>query len=235
MDTLSLRQSAIMQFLALGRGFTESAKEWPDDSLAHLSDMLLSALTLFGECEFYAREAERCNLLKRQKEREKYASAMMKKRNDAGLEILKLSKARLSQIDFKGIQASRAQITKAAAGLDQYADEFRDILVDSGIKPSDAKKVDSVLTEIMKAAKRGFGDLGELIATKHDELEALRKSVDRGTHDNVPAYKLVAVALFLGISVIGVLHCLVFRACDAISASSYVAALLVLGLIALMC
>ncbi|MBV7296940.1 hypothetical protein [Enterovibrio paralichthyis] len=231
---LSIKQEAVSSFLQSSNPWRDLSKNWPDDSWANFADSLINAVAIFGETEHFAREAERCQVLGIQKDREKQCNRMVKKRNAAGLDVLSDAGAALKKMKKRAKDAKVCSAKRIKSELAAFESDFADLLVDSQLKPSDVRKVQNVVEEAVSLArKKGVDGMFSLLEKNLDELTSLRKRDDRGAFDNVPMWKIVAVALFLGVAVIAIIHCLGFG-CRG-NEISYGAALLVLGLIALFC
>jgi hypothetical protein len=233
---LNKRQEAVAGFFQSACEFKALSKDWPDESLHKFAEVIINSTALFGETEFYAREAERCKILGIQKEREKFCDKLVKSRNLDGLQVLSDAPIVLKTVK-KQVNNLQVNITRETGKLLKiFSDRFAEILVDTHLKPSDVGKVQKIVEEVtLIGTKKGMPGLLSFLEEKTNEYQKARKQEDRGVVDNAPYWKLVAVALFLGIAVIAVIHCIMFRGCNAVSASSYAGALIVLGLIALFC
>lgn len=232
---LSIKHAAVSEFVRSADQLQGAAGNWPDDSLYKFTTVLINSTAIFGETEHFAREAERCKILGVQRAREKFCSKMVAKKNAEGLAVLAGAEQALALMKDIVKNIKKGPLTKKMGReLKSFETGFADILVDSDIKPSDAGKVQKVVSDVVSiAAEKGVAGTMSLLEKKLDEYLKVRKQDDRGAVDNVPHWKIVAVALFLGVAVIAIIHCLGFG-CRG-SEISYAAALLVLGLIALFC
>jgi hypothetical protein len=105
------------------------------------------------------------------------------------------------------------------------------------IKSSDAKKLMDALDEIIVAVNNN-GEQGFLnfLTSKTADLEQLRQSPTRGTEDNIPVWKLVAIAVFLGLGIYGIIRCIVRgRNCGQVFSKAELTGLTLAAIIASFC
>ena len=218
---LSKRQEAVVKFWQSADRLKEISQNWPDASLGQFTEVIVNACALFGETEFYAREAERCLILGIQRERANFCNLMVQARNADGLgvlgegpNILPLLKIQLESFPVNITEDQKKQ-------LKEFSIHFAEVSVDSLLKPADVGKIQKVVDEVVSVGvNKGASGVVSILETKTEELQKARRRSDRGTFDNVPYWKYVAVALFIGVAVIAVIHCFIFRACSAISVFS---------------
>jgi hypothetical protein len=122
-----------------------------------------------------------------------------------GLEELANAKPGLTQFLKEVSSVDEQAVAKTWKGIEPgLKASWLEALGDLDMKPSDAKKLNKVMNECCAAAETGLKGLGGYIGKQFEELERLRKTPTRGTEDNWPYWKLVAVAIWLGMTVAGV-------------------------------
>jgi hypothetical protein len=210
---MSTLESWMPQDLEIANRYVDKARvlrsilaESRSEPLVSLADVLTRATVQFGRCELHMHVADRNAALKSN------AAIVASKKKRAmdhharGLQELASAKPDLARFIDGVSPDDEQQALKAWKGMGAgIKASWLEALGDLDMKPSDAEKLNVVMEECCAAAETGLKSLGRHIAKQFDELERLRKTPTRGTESNWPYWKLVAVAIWLGFTVAGVI------------------------------
>lgn len=175
-------------------------------SVVALADRLTRATVHFGRCELLMHRVDRNAALNTNaalvstetKRAMAYQARGLQELTGVELELSRL----LEEMSALDEQATRTGWEKLEPELKA---SWLEALGDLDMKPSDAEKLRVVFDDCCAAAAAGPKRIAEHLGKQFAELERLRKSSTRGTEDNWPYWKLVAVALWLGITVASLL------------------------------
>jgi hypothetical protein len=168
----------------------------------------LGAVLAFGVAERIAAAAERRKAAGLAPDPD--AEARIRRNNDKGLADLVEAQAGFKKL--AGAVASLPPLAPAGvATAVQWLGDLKVFIADCEFKPSDVGKLAKLIDENAASVKKGPGALLDSIISKLAELETARKRPDRGAVDNIPLWKLIAIAVYLGIALIAVTVCLVRR------------------------
>jgi hypothetical protein len=204
-------------------------------SLLTCFDLWAGATARFGECELYARSLDRCIALDVFEERRPELTHLVEDRNEAGIELLGRLRETLPEFgrELSALEVDRRRVAEV---LQQTERDFRERLAEWEMKGSDAEKLmDRFLRLEDVVVSHGLPALSEHLDKAFAELADGRRRPDRGTYDNIPWWKAVlaggmfgwyvasiifafiyrpvnadAVALWLGITVIELIHIVLF-------------------------
>lgn len=183
-----------------------------------LRDALLAldgAIASFGRAEMLDRQASREDvLLRRGRDRKHTPESRQPEAFDryqaAGLRGLESAAASLR--DFREVIQQQGGQDPDRGELEQRLDAFDESLrlelAALELKPADAERLVAQLEEAMSSARDGDPvRVLDFAAAKIDELASVRSGADRGMVDNIPWWKVVAVAVFFGITVWALIKC----------------------------
>ena len=196
------------------------------------------ALGAFGTCELFMRQHDRASALAVYPGYQAYNSDVGLRQNDKGLEML--ARAIDSFGDFKTIvEGEPPGLYDFTEGLNQFRRDFLDVVVGYEVKTSDVQRISALLEETITIAL-AQGELGVVnhVEQKLTELDALRRSPDRGTAENIPFWKAVGIAIMLGVVVAIVIRCINKRRasdCRILEKAAYTAGWGIGGLLVLFC
>lgn len=193
-----------------------------------------AAVDNFGQCELHFRSADRCSILNIDADKQAFENRELIRFNNIGLDAL--NKASLSLAGYILINpGSTTPIGQnQVAGLRTYMAEF---ISNIEMKASDAKKMMDTFDEIVTAVNTN-GEQGFLtyLQTKTAQLQAFRQSPSRGTEENIPVWKLAAIAVFLGLGIYGIIRCFVRgKNCGAVYSKAEYAGLTAAAIVASFC
>ena len=199
---LSREQQAGIEFQTYSASFKELFLESDSKNLRIFANAFIGAMTNFGQCELYARKAERAKILNVFPEVQRNGLQQSQRQNDKGLELLEHALAAFKSFNLESqgepISGGRPNLTP----LTSFRGDLVSFIVDLEIKASDAEEINKVLTETIEIVS-GRGETGILnyVEGKLTELAGVRKRADRGAVSNIPYWKLVGIAIMLGIVV----------------------------------
>lgn len=210
---MSTLESWMPQDLEIANRYIEKAQtlrsilaESGSKSLLSLFDCLTRSTVQFGRCELHMHVAERNEALKSNNAIVSFEKKRALNYHARGLKEFSNTRPELTRFIEEVSLDDTEEVRKIWQDIEpQIKASWLETLGDLDMKPSDAEKLNIVMDECCAAAaETGLKGLGEYIAKQFDELERLRKTPTRGTEDNWPWWKLVGVAIVLGITVTGV-------------------------------
>jgi len=174
----------------------------------------VSASVSFGLCELHARQAERSNALGIDPDRVAYEERRRDKYQAMGLNSLSSAIElinSISQNDFGNT------LEIPPDNLDAWEEshlEFKELISDLEISSPDAVKFwNEIQASIDAVTSGGENALVARIKSKVLELDTARRSPDRGTTPNIPWWKIVIIAVIVGITIWLVVRCFRNRNC----------------------
>jgi hypothetical protein len=187
----------------------------PVPSLLPCFDMWTGSVASFGECELHARALDRSHALAVFEERRPQLAALVEARNEAGIEGLVRLRERFP--DFgRELAALELDRDRVAEVIDQFEQDFRENLADWEMKGSDAKKLMDQFAQVAAVVRsEGLPALSEHLDTTFAELIDGRREPDRGTHDNMPWWKLMLLAGMIGWYLVGLVVGALYRGSQA--------------------
>ena len=177
--------------------------------LAEVARTFGAALIQFGRCERAARRHERSLAVSGDKP-DRAELKTIEDLNKKGQLALKYAISSFQAMKHPIVTESHKPPTQSVkAGLSEFSGTLMSLLSDVEMKPSDVTKLKSVVDKVINTAltKGNAGLLGDINADMA-KLAELRKRPDRGAVDNIPFWKIAAIAAFLGLWVVGLARCL---------------------------
>ena len=179
------------------------------ESLVSLADSLTRATVQFGRCELHMHAADRNAALNINAALISSGIKRAMSYHARGLEYLAGAKPALTRLAEEASSIAEEEVRKIWSGIEgEIKESWLSALGDLDMKPSDAQKLLGVMDECSAAAATGFKGLVGHIDQQFQKLEQLRKTPTRGTENNWPVWKLAAVAVWLGMTVAGVIMAL---------------------------
>lgn len=237
---LSDDQRAVAEFLGASRELRFVAEDPHFPELGAFTDRFLASLTDFGRTEMEAGRRSRISDL---------ASSGFAPDVLEGLHDVRWRLA--SKFNLEGIAlldgasrlaeaAQRIQLPEHRPGIgDDIATLRRDLLFHLGelnIKASDARKTAEAISPILDLASKGdAAALYREIADRAVQLQKLRSSEDRGTKENIPVWKIVAIAVAVGIWIWALFKCRWWGSCSLKEGLAYAIVFWISALIAKYC
>ena len=234
LTNISREYESASQFLCASDFMLDLVRDDHGDALAEFTSSFIVAVAAFGTCERHARIAERTGLLKCADARGKAAAEESARQNAKGLVALGYAR--------RGLDAYRQQIpnlpTKAvpAADFESFLNDLRFALVDLDAKTSDTEKMYRAVSENLEQLRKGgAAALGNYLDTNLANLEKLRRQNDRGAVDNIPVWKVAAIAVAVGVWVWALFRCRWWGSCSRKEGLAYAVVIWLAGLIARFC
>lgn len=205
---LSRDQRNVEEYLSSG-SLLYHAFSAPEERL--VSDALFavdSAVASFGRAEMIDRQTSRYGALGSPATED--AGEAFRRYHDAGLNNL-ASAAEILR-EFRALVEAQGPADVDSGQLDQRLGSFssgvRTELAALEMKPADVERLAAQLQEVISVARDGDAlRLLDHIIGKVEELAKVRAGDDRGMVDNIPWWKVVAVAVFFAIAVWALIKC----------------------------
>jgi hypothetical protein len=173
-------------------------------------DAMSDAVACFIPTELHARSLDRAIALDVFAERRSWLEAEISRWNDAGLARVRDARRVLKQMQAE-IEASKIDHELVRRRVDEARHEFRVGLADWDMKGSDAEKMFRVFSEAADVvSESGLAALPAHVDRALAELEEVRRRPDRGAVDNIPFWKLLILAAWLGWMIFQFVYCSVF-------------------------
>jgi hypothetical protein len=196
------------------------------------ANAFVEALLCFGRTERIAHAADRRRAAGLQPEAG--ADAAIKKFNSTGLLALADASAALRRA--AAAAPTGAPKPEALAALNDAFADLKGFFADCEIKASDVGKLARALDEAAGIAARGEKAALDEVVAKLAELEAARRRPDRGDVDNIPLHKIIAIAVFLGLTVAVIVRCFRDRTkCNDVIQVALVAGMTIAALVIKFC
>lgn len=229
---LSRELEAVQDYMNSSSPLLEIAGRQDSPAFHEYCISLRDASVAFGMSELFGRRGERHKVLGTSREEAAFGAARCKFYNERGLALLGHAQRSLSDLRSE-VAATRSPKFPAAgeAKLKEFSQHFLAVVADLEIKASDAKKIRGVLEETVLVARRG-GHMGLIdhFEAKTRELARLRRRSDRGAVDNIAYWKLVFIALLIGVALWFVIRCVLNRkGCSSVEMNAIMATGLTLG------
>jgi hypothetical protein len=188
-----------------------------DKNIYNFYSILSDAVEHYGYAEMHFRQQERSNIAKRMVAGLKDVERIAQRYNGKGEAVLNHALNTLKIL--KTIPATEVdKKVKDTNKLTEFQEDFLEIMVQIEMKPSDVEKIRVQIEQAVQVV-RANGERGILdhLDKKTVELRDTRKSKDRGAVDNIPVWKIAAIAVFLAVGVWLIYRCLVKgKNCDAV-------------------
>lgn len=195
------------------------------------------ALLQFGRCERLARRQERARAITGAKESKNEVAAVASL-NKRGQTALKLAIAQLRAAAKAHPSTDMGKPSPAVkARLTEFSADIMLLLSEGDVKPSDVVKLKAIQDDVMEAfSGKGVPGVIEHTLTNMEKLAELRNRADRGAVDNIPWWKIVAIAVFLGLWVWAVARCLINRQqCSDVTNAALAVGMTIAWLVAYFC
>ncbi|NER25413.1 MAG: hypothetical protein F6J96_32910 [Symploca sp. SIO1C2] len=163
-------------------------------------DITVDAVTNFGVSELYFRQAERWEAVKIMPNSASEHREVGMRYQALGLRQLERSRNFLDGLgkDIASISPgmSSPELRETVAQMQR---EMREQICQLEVKPADVVKIDQALNEVFETARQGnFERLVPYCQEKINQLYEARSREDRGLVENIPWWKVVAIALVIG-------------------------------------
>jgi hypothetical protein len=238
--TLSTEKDAARQFDDAAIPLRRLTQEFPGSGLATFANSFLDGLAISIEAEKFARQAERCNVLKIQADRAKFCQEKFSGLNSRAVEAFTRSRdsLKLFRQDLTGYLEKAGPKIKQFGDekLEQFRTELNEVLVDAEFKKSDLEQIDKEVRGLMDFAKsKGFANLPDYLEERTSRAIKMRQSPGRGAEENISPWCIAAaLAILIALGLIFFIHCGIFG-CSIATSSAYIAAMIVVVLAGVGC
>ena len=199
---LSREQAAAKEFLNTSRilGDMLVDDDTPEISAAYTN--FIHAVASYGQQELFARQAERADTLDIHTQKQKHASKMSQWYRERGDRSIGYALDDLGRMLERGL-SDKLEIDEDHKDVfEKLHEDLRFQSSELEIKPQDMTKLDNVFQEVIRETTLG-GPRG-LVTFMHKKLEELRyvrNQPNRGAVDNIPFWKVIAIAIAVGMAI----------------------------------
>jgi hypothetical protein len=218
-SVLTRELQSVEEFLHASASLRQVADDGRGRALVDFADAFVQATANFGLCELRVRQAERLDALGRQEQigllRDRSAVA-----NTKGLRSL--SNAREALNNFRQELAGYPDRADVGAAIDRVREEVPNALADLEVKAPDIEKINAALDEGFEVARAGDpGQVADYLEERVRRLDRVRRQEDRGTVENIPVWKIVAIAVAVGIWIWAFFRCTWWGSCSYAEGLAY--------------
>lgn len=198
MKELSREHRALTSFQTASARVADMVRDEENIMFTRAYGAFEDAVGCFIQSELHFRQADRCAVLKIRPGSQKETTALARKLNAKGIDMLAVSQAMMAEFS-KGLPADPPADPKFKARLTEFQADAREILVDLEMKASDIRELDGALSEVIAAvgAAKSSKDIAAFMTSKIEQLSKTRASPGRGAETNIAVWKLVAAAALL--------------------------------------
>lgn len=224
----SLENRLAHEFIVLDHAFQSTfGGDEATPTLNHFTDLLGATTFQFGLCELHDRRAQRLEAIG---EREAANFHLSKSQNYQARGLEHLDALRRLADDTAGeiAKAEAPSPREGRSAIDRFAKDLMDFIADSELKPKDVGRIEELVLEALTAVSEG--NLGDLLIKRVEELSEARRSEDRGNRDNLPWWKIVIIAAYLGLAVWKIWRCTIRKRCRRGEKAAIEAAAVILGI-----
>lgn len=204
---LSRDQEGVETYLASGRLLAESFSAPNEYRMREVLLCVDGAVASFGRTEMVARQ------LGRDRAAEAIASgwsmeAALDRFNQGGLASLEMALEHLEEFRQSWPKRAKRSVDADPARVAAFEQGMRYELSQLELKPADVEKLVDRLSQATRVARQATPEaLIDHIRSVITELIEARRGDDRGMVDNLPWWKIVAVAVFFAIAVWALIKC----------------------------
>lgn len=229
-EILTREQNADLDFLLMSLPFRNSFNYNDESKLNEFVEGFLNAVSYFGLSELEFRKKDRCEGKASFKLLKSSYNLNGVRYNKKGLKSLSIASSEL-KLFKSNLKIDKKNIFKD----EEFKQDLLSFFVDLEIKPSDVNKLTGVLNETLKECSKGPEQTILFLQKKVEELNKLRNSPDRGAIDNIPWWKLVAIAVMIGLSVWDIWRCIYKGVCSKAEKAAIKAGYTIASLVAKFC
>lgn len=203
-----------------------------ETELARFLETYNDACSLFGLSELYFRQKGRIEQSTADPDQIAFYNDLGESYNQKGIDVLTLA--------IDGLQSyvnSHSFIPPGTqADFSNMANEFKFYFENMEIKPSDTAELVNVLNETLTAVSAGEQATYQYLLDKANELKAVRQTPDRGASTNLAWWKIVAIAVYVGLAALEIWLCILrSRGCSKVAKAALKAGQTIAGLVMKFC
>lgn len=208
-EILSREQKADLDFLLQSLPFKNSFNYADEANLNEFVEGFTNSVSYFGVSELEFRKRDRCRSKSSLDTLKSVYNLNGIRNNTKGLKCLKIASSELKQFQTT-VKFDKKYVFKA----DEFRGELLTFFEELEIKPTDVDKLIKVLDETLSECSKSPEQTIAYLQNKSVELDKLRSSDDRGAVDNIPFWKIVAIAVFVGLAVYDIWRCIIKNKCS---------------------
>lgn len=230
---LGRNQQATLEYLNASQYLRQISESPNGTGLLEFTSSFVNAVSFFGISELKAREAERAGILDVQSNKVITSLKASSQFNEKGFRTL--SYARDSLKKFRDELVNVTDTKKYDDKFLIFQSELNEALVEVETKASDVKIISDSFTECFDLMKnKGVHSLPDYLEEKINNLEDIRKRPDRGAVQNIPLWKVAAIAVAVGVLIWAFFKCNYFE-CTQIEGIAYVTVFWIAALVTNYC
>jgi hypothetical protein len=215
---LSGTQQTVSEFMEASKDLRAVANDPNFPELAEFTDHFLSAVTHFGRTEMELQGVERVADLTKggfaPRDLEGFRATRLQladRFNRTGIRLLE-GADRLPETVARLEPPNRAALQEDVSALKE---ELQFHLGELEVKPSDSSRIAKAISPIFDLVGQGnVNGLYEHVARQAGTLQRLRASESRGAEENIPVWKIVAIAVAVGVWVWALFKCKWWGSCS---------------------
>ena len=200
---LAREEQAVHEFAHEVSLLRQVADDGETPGLLRFVDLFAGAVADFGSTELHARQAARYTALGVEPNAVTFHEELVADRNESGLQALASARRQLEEArdDIDRLLDRRGEdLGDTAALADRVRARTRMHLARLEVAPSDAQKLAEALEPCFDLLRSGEPRrLPDFLSRHVDELRRLRRETDRGTRENIPIWKVIAIVIAFGV------------------------------------
>ncbi len=229
-EILSREQSASLDFQLMSSPLLSSTKDIGEPELADFLEAFIDSCSFFGLSELYFRYGGRVENSTGDSNVANYYNNLGESFNQKGLNLLTIAID-----DFQEYVDGLPTPPSGTADSTNFVSDSKFFYQNLEIKPEDVTKLVDVLDNTVAACSDSAIENYNYILNKANELKTVRERSDRGAVDNIPVWKIVAIAVFLGIAFLDIWRCIIRNKCSKAEKAAYKAGYTIASLVMKFC
>jgi hypothetical protein len=209
-EILNREQSALMDFDVMSSPQLLSFVNSGETEVAAFLETYNDACSLFGLSELYYRQKGRIEFGSGEADLVAYYNELGETYNQKGVELLSLAIADLQEY----INSHTFPPPGQPADFTEFVAEFKLYFENLETKPTDTQELVTVLNDTVAAVSGGEQATYQFLVDKAIELRAVRLSPDRGASTNLAWWKIVAIAVYVGLAATEIWFCILKNKCS---------------------
>lgn len=224
----SLENRSAHEFIILEHAFQSTfSGDEATPTLDRFTDLLGAATFQFGLCELNDRRAQRMAATG-ETEAAALLIAKSQEHQTRGLGHLDALRKLTDRMANEIAKAEQPDLRAGNAATAQFARDLMGFIADSELKPKDVVRIEELVNDALKAVAEG--ELGNLLMRRAEELSEARRAEDRGNRDNLPWWKIIIIAAYVGLAIWKIWRCIIRERCSRGEKAAIEAAAVILGI-----
>ncbi len=208
-EILNREQSAVMDFDVMSSPQLLSFVNSGETEVATFLESFNDACSLFGLSELYFRQKGRIEFASGEPDLIAYYDELGQQYNNKGIDLLTLA------IEDLQVYINSNQFPAGPpADFSGFVEEFKVYFENLEVKPRDTQELVTVLNDTVNAVQPGEQATLQYLLNKAIELRTVRQSPDRGADTNLAWWKIVAIAVYVGLAATEIWFCIIKNKCS---------------------